>query len=77
MRPSVRRVEEAYQDRVDFHILNVDHFSTSELARQYQVSAIPLIVLLDVDGNEVLRLVGFQEQATLEAALDDMLALGG
>ncbi len=76
MRPSVRRLEEAYADRVTFHILNADLLSTRDLAYRYQVSAIPLIVLLDSDGTLVERLVGFQTEEQLQAALDRLLAGG-
>jgi len=74
MRPSVRRVEELYQDRVDFHILSVDRASSQPLVRQYQAYAIPLIVLLDADGHLVRRLAGYQTEAELIAALEALLA---
>jgi len=76
MRPSVRRLEETYADRVTFDILNVDLLSTRDLAYQYEVSAIPLIVLLDAEGSLVERLVGFQTEEQLQAALDRLLAGG-
>jgi thioredoxin-related protein len=74
MRPSVRRLQEQYQDQIDFHELNVDQSSTIDLARQYQVSGIPLIILLDPQGNLIGRLEGFQDDAMLQAAIDDLLA---
>jgi thioredoxin-like negative regulator of GroEL len=74
MRPSVRRLEEAYADRVTFDILNVDLLSTRDLAYRYEVSAIPLIVLLDAEGNLVERLVGYQTEEQLQAALDRLVA---
>ncbi len=76
MRPSVRRLEEAYADRVTFDILNVDLLSTRDLAYRYEVSAIPLIVLLDAEGNLVERLVGYQTEEQLQAALDRLVAGG-
>jgi thioredoxin-related protein len=77
MRPSVRRIEEAYQDLIDFHILNVDHISTRDLAIQYRVSGIPLIVLLDAAGNEAQRLEGYQTEAMLQAAVEALIEAGG
>ena len=76
MRSSVRRLQETYADRVDFHILNVDHFSTSELARQYGVSAIPNIVLLDSQGNFVQQFVGFQTEQDLINVVERLIARG-
>jgi len=74
MRPSVRRVEEQYRDRVDFHILSVDRASSQALVRQYQAYAIPLIILLDADGHLVRRLSGYQTEEQLVAALEALLA---
>jgi thioredoxin-like negative regulator of GroEL len=73
MRSSVRRLEETYADRVDFHILNVDLIATRELAQQYRVSAIPMIVLLDADGNLVQQFIGFQSEEQLIAAVEALL----
>ena len=74
MRPSVRRIEEQYQDRIDFHILNVDHPSTQPWAKKYHVSGIPMIVLLDAQGDVFDILLGYQDEADLAAALDKLLA---
>ncbi|GAB4407888.1 MAG: hypothetical protein Kow00106_00850 [Anaerolineae bacterium] len=74
MRPSVRRLEEQYQDRVDFHILSVDRPSSQPLVQQYQAHAIPLIILLDADGHLVRRLSGYQTEEQLVAAIEALLA---
>ncbi len=73
MRPSVRRLQEMYADQVDFDILNVDHLSTRDLAIQYQVSAIPLVILLDADGNVVQRMEGYHTEEELIAAVERLL----
>ena len=74
MRPSVRRVEAMYGDRIDFHILNVDDYATNALAEKYQVRGIPMIVLLDAQGQLVTTLFGYQEEAQLIAAIERLLA---
>jgi thiol-disulfide isomerase/thioredoxin len=73
MRPSVIRIEEQYQDRIDFHILNVDDVSTHDLAARYEVLAIPTVVLLDSEGQTVKIMVGYQTEDQLAAAVDDLL----
>ena len=73
MRPSVRRLEEAYAGQVEFDVLNVDYLSTRDLAMQYQVQFIPLIVLLDANGNLVARLEGYQSEEQLQAAIESLL----
>lgn len=74
MRPSVRRIEGQYHDQVNFHILNVDQPSTTPLAVEHQVTAIPLIVLLNADGSVYQRLVGYQTEDQLRARMEDLLA---
>ncbi len=74
MRPSVRRLEETYNDRVDFHILNTDHYSTTPLAYQYQVIGIPMIALLDAAGEIYETYLGYMEEDALIAAVDALLA---
>lgn len=74
MRSSVRRLEETYNDRVDFHILNVDQYSTTPLANRYQVIGIPMIVLLDADGEVFETYLGFFEEDALIAAVEALLA---
>ncbi|GAB4575483.1 MAG: hypothetical protein Kow0077_27230 [Anaerolineae bacterium] len=74
MRPSVRRLEAAFADQVDFHILNVDLLSTRDLAMRYQVSSIPNIVLLDGEGNLVQQMVGYQTEEALFEAVERLIA---
>lgn len=74
MRSSVERMQEQYGDQVDFHILNTDQLSTQDLAVKYQVRGIPLIVLLDTEGQEVRRLLGYQTEDQLIEALEGLLA---
>jgi thiol-disulfide isomerase/thioredoxin len=76
MRPSVRRLEETYDSQIEFDILNVDYLSTRDLAIQYQVQFIPLIVLLDANGNLVERLEGYQTEEQLQAAVERLLSSG-
>jgi thioredoxin-related protein len=73
MRPFVQRIEAAYQDRVDFHILNVDFLSNRPLMEKYRVAGIPMIVLLDAQGNVFETHLGYMSEADLAAALDRLL----
>jgi thioredoxin-related protein len=73
MRPSVRRIEETYQDQIDFHVLNVDDLSTQPLLDQYQVQGIPTIVLLNAQGEVVNILLGYQTEDQLVAQVEALL----
>lgn len=74
MRPSVRRLEETYQDRIDFHILNVDHYSTTPLANQYHVMGIPTIILLDDKGDVFRAYLGYLTEEELVTTIEVLLA---
>jgi thioredoxin-related protein len=74
MAPSVRRVEALYQDRVDFHILNVDRPMTTPLRREFQVPGVPTIVLLDAEGEVFRKIVGYQTEEQLVTAIEALLA---
>ena len=75
MLPTVLRLEQRYQDRVDFHILNVDSAANRALVHKYKAYGIPLTVLLDAEGHLVKSISGHQDEAALIAALEWLLAL--
>ena len=74
MRPSVRWLEEAYHDRVDFHYLNFDNPANAALIERYHVTAVPTVVLLDTNGNVVQKYVGYMDKETLIAIVEALLA---
>ena len=77
MLPFVRQLEQQYGDRVDFHILNVDHVANDALVHKYRAYGVPLTVLLDATGRVVKTISGHRDEATLQAAVDWLLALPG
>lgn len=75
MLPIVLRLEQRYQDRVDFHILNVDSAASRALVHKYEAYGIPLTVLLDAEGHLVESLSGYQDEAALIAVIEWLLSL--
>jgi len=73
MRPSVRRLEEEYQDQIDFHVLNIDDLSSLELMQKYQIAGIPTIVLLDAEGHVFRQLLGYLTEEELITAVEELL----
>ncbi len=73
MRPSVRWLEEAYHDRVDFHYLNFDDPGNAALIEQYHVSAVPTVVLLDANGELVQEYVGYMDKQDLIEIVEALL----
>jgi thioredoxin-related protein len=74
MRSSVGRLEKTYSEQIDFHVLNIDHLSSRDLMTKYHVVGIPMIVLLDAQGEVFRTLVGFQTEEQLIAAVEALLA---
>ena len=73
MRPSVRRLQETYQDRIDFHILNIDDYANAPLVARYRVSSIPMIVMLDAAGEIFQIQLGYRTEDQLINAAEALL----
>ncbi len=73
MRPSVARMKDKYGEWVTFDDINVDNRASAGLNRKYRADFIPLMVLLDKDGNEVKRLEGYQTEQELDDALASLI----
>ncbi len=74
MRPSVRWLEEAYHDRVDFHDLNFDNAANAALIERFRITGVPTVVLLDAQGNFVGKYVGYLSKEELIAVVEALLA---
>lgn len=70
LKPTFTKLEEKLGDSVKFSYINVDE--NQELAQQYGVRNIPLVVI-EKDGEEVDRLVGVQSELTYENSLNSLL----
>ena len=69
MRPVVNGLEGRYQDRVAFAGVDYNNRENKGLVQRHRVLGHPTFVVLDSEGNEVKRFVGYTEAAELEAAL--------
>lgn len=65
------RLAEEYEGKVDFTALNV--YEDTEKASRYRITATPTLVFLDHDGNEVYRLLGYQEGDEIRARIEELL----
>lgn len=70
LKPTFTKLEEKLGDSVKFSYINVDE--QQELAQQYGVRNIPLVVI-EKNGEEVDRLVGVQSELTYENSLNSLL----
>lgn len=67
--PIIHELEKKFKGKVTFKKANVD--TEGALAQKYKVSSIPALVI-EVDGKEVKRFVGFTDAKTLEKALSSL-----
>ena len=70
LKPTFTKLEEKLGSSVKFSYINVDE--NQELAQQYGVRNIPLVVI-EKDGDEVERMVGVQSEAAYENALTKLV----
>lgn len=68
-KPVVHELAEKLKGKVTVKEVNVD--TEAELAQKYKVSSIPALVI-EVDGKEVKRFIGFTDAKTLEEALGSL-----
>ena len=73
MAPTVSRLEDEYQDRVDF--LMYDSAGLDEATCQkYKYLAVPQFVIVGHDGRIVVMRLGYQTYETLKADIESVLA---
>ncbi len=77
MRPHVEAMETKYKGQIAFWKIDTDNLASRRLVREYEVVAIPLVVLLDANGKVVLRLEGYRDEAELDEALQYLLSKSG
>ncbi|ADI73005.1 Thioredoxin domain protein [Methanohalobium evestigatum Z-7303] len=69
-KPIIDDLKEKYGDQVDIKEVDVDE--NGEMARNYNVMAVPTIVI-EKDGEEVKRFTGLKQADVLSAELDKLL----
>jgi hypothetical protein len=74
MKPTVRRLEQEFDGRVEFKSLNIDKSDTAEAKKKYNFIGQPQFVVLNSRDQVVSSRNGFQEYETLKADLEAALA---
>jgi hypothetical protein len=73
MKPTVRRLEEEFEGRVDFKPMNIDSPDSSEAKRKYKFVGQPQFVIVNGSGEIVASRNGFQQYETLKADIEAAL----
>jgi len=67
-------VKRAYRGQLNVVYVSIDRSKGKKLAREYGVIGTPTLLFLDREGNQVNAMRGALSQATLEQAIEDLLA---
>ena len=71
MKPVVDGLEQQYQGKVEFRLINVDNDKQgAALMDQFQAQYVPTFVFINSDGTKADLKVGELKKAELEKALD-------
>jgi len=73
MKPVMEQAGRELGDLLDVHVLDIRQEQHEELARQFQMTSMPLVVLVDGTGKELWRHAGFIEFAQLSRAVKERL----
>lgn len=65
--PIFEAAKESYSDKFNFQSVDIDE--NTALAEKYGIQAIPTIVIVDAQGNEIARQTGFMEKDAFEKFL--------
>jgi thioredoxin-like negative regulator of GroEL len=74
MKPTVRRLEEEYKDRVEFRALNIDDAANAQAMKQYKFRGQPQFVVVKSDGAILDTKFGTQSYEDLKSMIDRALA---
>ena len=74
MNPIVDEVKSDYGRKVKFEYISMDDKSGKDKATEYGVIGYPNLLILDSAGEEFSLLKGVVPKASIEKALDDVLA---
>ncbi len=70
MKPIVESLKKEYDGKVDIVYIDTDQYK--DIARDYKISAIPVQLFFDTDGNQVFRHVGFFPEEKIKLQFSDL-----
>src|SRR6476469_8505574 len=74
MAPTLKKVEDAYADRVNFVMIDGDSSKNADLVDAFRVDGIPHMALISAKGEVVTALIGAAPKEVVVADLNALLA---
>ena len=75
MKPVMERAARELGDRLDVHVLDIRQEENEQLAQRFNMTSMPLVVLVDGDGKELWRHDGFVDYAALSSAVREQMGV--
>lgn len=73
MAPAIAELEEVYDDRINFVMLNIDNTNWLPEMEQYDVDGIPHFVFLDAANKTIAQAIGEQPKSVFEQTLVSLI----
>ena len=70
MKPAVSKLEKEYGEQIRFERYNVDERDSSAMVKRFRVSAIPVFVTLDANGDQIFKHIGGLGYAALKSDIE-------
>jgi thiol-disulfide isomerase/thioredoxin len=73
MAPAIAELEDIYEDRINFVMLNIDNTNWLPEMEQYDVDGIPHFVFLDAANKTIAQAIGEQPKSVFEQTLVSLI----
>ena len=70
--PIIHKLAEIFSNKIDFEVIDID--CEPKLADKFNIRAVPTIVILNENGEEIKRFVGFTTEEILTDTINKLLA---
>jgi thiol-disulfide isomerase/thioredoxin len=70
MKPAVGKLEQEYGEQIAFARYNIDERESSTMMKRFRVSAIPVFVTLDANGDQLFKHTGGLGYKELKSDID-------
>ena len=70
MKPAVSKLENEYGEKINFERYNIEASESSQMVKRFRVSAIPVFVTLNGDGEQLFKHTGGLSYGEIKSDID-------